>query len=321
MEKKLTSLLITVIILFAISGCADEPSKSSSKSSKKDGITVGYACKDVNDTFQTYLIESAQEYADDNEITLNVVDAQNDVVKQQDQVKDFLTQGVDAILVLLIDTSSATPITTAAKEAGIPLIYVNTNPYLDGNVPEGVYYVGSNEKEAGELQAEYIGKLLGGKGNVCIIQGSLIHEGAVERTEGVEDKMGELYPDIEILAKQPADWQKDEAMSVMENWLTTYNMDIQAICANNDEMALGVVNALQANGLSKTKVIGIDGTTAALEAIKDGKLAGSVHQDAKSQAQGAMEIAHTIVKGEVIEEQIKWVPFTLITPENVDQFK
>lgn len=283
-------------------------------------ITIGYACKDVNDTFQTYLVEEAQAYADDNGITLNVVDAQNDVVMQQDQVKNFITQGVDAVVITVIDTSSAAPITTAALEAGIPLVYVNTNPYPDGDVPEGVYYVGSIEREAGELQAEYIGELLGGEGKACIIQGSLVHEGAVQRTEGVEEKLSELYPNMEILAKQPADWQKDEAMNVMENWLTTYNNDIQAVFANNDEMALGVMNALQANGLTEMKVIGIDGTTAALEAIKAGTLAGSVYQDANGQAQGAMEIADTVARGGTVDEQVKWVPFILITPENVDEF-
>lgn len=320
MKKRILSLLMVIIVAFAVIGCGGGSSGDSSDTAEKEGITIGYACKDVNDTFQTYLMEAAQEYADDNEITLNVVDAQNDVVKQQDQVKDFITQGVDAILVLIIDTSSAAPITAAAQEAGIPLVYVNTNPYPDGDVPEGVYYVGSIEKEAGELQAEYIGELLGGKGNACVIQGSLVHEGAVQRTEGVEDKLSELYPDMKILAKQPADWQKDEAMNVMENWLTTYNNDIQAVFANNDEMALGVVNALQANGLTDTKVIGIDGTSAALEAIKAGTLAGSVYQDANGQAQGAMEIAKTIIAGGTVAEQVKWVPFILITPENVDEF-
>ncbi len=329
MKKKIFSIFLSALMLIGMAACggdapaADSPTEAAAggeQSSGKGGLTIGYACKDVNDTFQTYLIEAAQEYADANQITLNVVDAQNDVVKQQDQVKDFITQGVDAILVLIIDTSSAAPLTAAAQEAGIPLIYVNTNPYPDGNVPEGIYYVGSIEKEAGELQAEYLGKLLDGKGNACILQGTLVHEGAVQRSEGVVDKLAELYPEMTVIAQQPADWQKDKAMGVMENWLTAYNGDIQAVFANNDEMALGAVNALQAIGKSDTLVMGIDGTTAALEAIKDGKLTGSIFQDAKGQAQGAMEIAAKIIAEETVEDQIKWVPFVLITSDNVDEF-
>lgn len=305
---------LLVIFLMALACAAPSYAAQDGK------ITIGYACKDVNDTFQTYLIEAAQEYANDNGITLNVVDAQNDVVKQQDQVRDFITQGVDAILVLIIDTSSAAPITAAAQQANVPLIYVNTNPYPKGNVPKGVYYVGSIEREAGEMQAEYIGKLMGGKGKACILQGQLVHEGAVQRTEGVESKLAETYPNIKVLAKQPANWQKDQAMNVTENWLTAFNNDIQAIFANNDEMALGAVNALQAVGKKDTFVIGIDGTTAALNAIKKGRMAGSVFQDASGQAKGAMEIAETLVKGGSPKEQVKWIPFVLITPENVDKF-
>lgn len=283
-------------------------------------ITIGYACKDVNDTFQTYLIEAAQEYAKEHNIILSVVDAQNDVVKQQDQVRDFITKGVDAILVLIIDSSSSVPITAAAQKANIPLVYVNTNPFHDGNIPKGVYYVGSVEKEAGELQAEYIGKMLGGKGRACILQGQLVHEGAVQRTEGIESKLSEKYPNVKILAKQPANWQKDQAMSVTENWLTAFNYDIQAVFANNDEMALGAVNALQMAGKKDTLVIGIDGTKEALDAIKKGKMAGSIFQDADGQAKGAMEIAAMVVNGGKPQKSIKWIPFILITPQNVDKF-
>lgn len=312
MKKGIGCLLAILLVIFT---CAAPLSAAQSEK-----ITIGYACKDVNDTFQTYLIEAAQEYADDHGITLSVVDAQNDVVKQQDQVRDFITQGVNAILVLIIDTSSATPITMAAQKAGIPLIYVNTNPYPKGDVPKGVYYVGSVEKQAGEMQAEYIGKLMGGKGNVCILQGQLVHEGAVQRTEGVEAKLTEIYPDIKVLAKQPANWQKDQAMNVTENWLTAFNNDIQAFFANNDEMALGAINALQAAGKKDTFVIGIDGTTAALEAIKKGRMVGSVFQNASGQAKGAMEIAETLIKGGQPKGQVKWIPFVLITSDNVDKF-
>ena len=324
MIKRIIALAAALLVAISFVACGNSNDGTSTGTSEggtsNSGFVIGYACKDVNDTFQTYLIDAAQEYADANGIKLNIGDAQNDVVKQQDQINDFITQGVDAIIVPIIDSSSAGPMTEAAQKAGIPLIYVNTLPYADGIFPEGTYYVGSVEREAGELQAEYIGELLGGKGNAVILQGTLVHEGAVQRSEGVADKLAEKYPDIKLLASEPADWQKDMAMSVTENLLTAHNNDIQAVFANNDEMALGAVNALQASGVTDAYVIGIDGTASALEAIKAGTLSGSIYQDAAGQSGRAMEMAHQLAQGETLEEQVEWVPFVLITPENVDEF-
>lgn len=318
--KRFLIMLLAVVLILGTAACGGNSGGSSESEGTNDQITIGYACKNLNDTFQTYLADAAKAYAEENNIKLDVADAQNDVVRQQDQVNTFISQGVDALIVLPIDTSAAEPMTQAAKEAGIPLIYLNTNPYPDGNFPEGTYYVGSIEKQAGEMQAEYIGKLLNGEGNVVILQGQLVHEGAIKRSEGVVDKLKELYPNVKVLAQQPADWQKDMGMTVTENWITAYG-DIDAVFANNDEMALGAINALQEAGMKDTLVIGIDGTKGALDAIKAGTLAGSVFQDAEGQAKGAMEIAEKVVKGEEVSEQIKWIPFILITPENVGDFE
>ncbi|MDF3000272.1 MAG: periplasmic binding s and sugar binding domain of the LacI family protein [Bacillota bacterium] len=318
--KRFLVILLAAVLIFGTAACGGNGNADSgSETGGDDQITIGYACKNLNDTFQTYLVDSAKEYAEANNINLDVSDAQNDVVRQQDQVNTFISQGVDALIVLPIDTSAASPMTQAAKDAGIPLVYMNTNPYPDGNFPEGTYYVGSIEKQAGEMQAEYIGQLLNGEGNACILQGQLVHEGAVQRSEGVVDKLKELYPNVKVLAQQPGDWQKDMGMTITENWITAYG-DIDAIFANNDEMALGAVNALQEAGMTDTLVIGIDGTTGALQAIKEGTLAGSVFQDAEGQAKGAMEIAEKAAKGETVDDQIKWVPFILITPDTVDSF-
>ncbi|NDL66813.1 substrate-binding domain-containing protein [Anaerotalea alkaliphila] len=324
--KKIIAMLLAVLML-GVTGCGSPDPGTGMETGGEAGtgtggsddkLVIGYASKNVNDTFQTYLIDAANAYAQENNIDLIVVDAQNDVVKQQDQVNTFVTQGVDALVVLPIDTSATAPMTKAAQDAGIPLVYCNTNPHPDGNFPEGTYYVGSIEKEAGTFQAEYIGELLGGVGNVAILQGSLTHEGALQRTEGVEETLASKYPDIKVVGAQTAEWQRDMAMSVTENWMTANNNDIQAIFANNDEMALGAVNVAQARGMD-VKVIGIDGTTDALTAIKAGTLAGSVFQDAEGQARGAMEKAMNVAQGEEVEV-ISWVPFILITPENVDEF-
>lgn len=343
--KKILAIVLTFIMMLAVVACggdkkdttepadekeevaeeaadSDEDFEKDSTEKKEEGeqLTIGYACKDINDTFQNYLIDAAQEYCDANNIKLEVTDAQNDVIKQQDQVNNFIMKGVDAIIVLPIDSSAMQPITDAAKEADVPLVYCNTAPYPADQFPEGTYYVGSIEREAGEMQAEYIGAQLKENAKVCILQGSLGHEGALERTAGVEEKLKELYPTIEVIAVQPADWQKDEALTVTENWLTTFDNDVDAIFANNDEMALGAVNALKAAGIEDCLVAGIDGTKDGIAAIKDGGLACSVFQDAAGQGAGACELAAKIVREGGVEEDIVWVPFQLIKPDNVDDF-
>jgi ABC-type sugar transport system substrate-binding protein len=300
-----------MVLLFALSGTV---------SAADDQIVVGYVCKDINDTFMNYLIEEAQKYADEFGITLQVVDAQNDVVKQQDQVEAFITQKVDAVIVLPIDSSACEPMTEAAVKANIPLVYVNTSPYPDGNFPEGTYYVGSVEKEAGEMQAEYIASKIKDDGKIVILQGSLGHEGALKRTDGVIEKMAELKPNVVVLDKLPGNWQKDQGMTLVENWLTKYNNDIDAVFANNDEMALGAINALSDIGKTDCLVAGIDGTKDGIAAVKAGTMTCSVLQDAHGQGYGAMEIVHKIVKGEEVE-QVTWVPFKLINIDNVSDFE
>lgn len=346
--KKLLSILLVAIMVFGIVACGGNKDTKESAAGKEtaaeketdakteekteeakpaesgdEKITIGYACKDINDTFQNYLIEAAQKYCDENNIKLEVNDAQNDVVTQQDQVNNFITKGVDAIIVLPIDSTACEPMTKAAVDAGIPLVYANTLPCPADKVeelPEGVYYVGSNEIEAGQMQAEFVAEKVGDGAKATILIGTLGHEGAFLRTQGAREKFLELVKDGKVLAEQNADWQKDQALTVTENWLTTYDNDIDAIFANNDEMALGAVNALEAAGLTDVLVCGVDGTKDGVAAVKDGKLACSIFQDAKGQGAGAAEIAATAVREGKAPEKVVWVPFQLITKENADQF-
>lgn len=299
---------------------ADTASTDAAAPADDKQLTIGFTNKDISDTFQNYIIEAMQNYADANNIKLQVSDAQNDSQKQQNQVDDFVTQGVDAIVVAIIDSSTSGPMVESAKAAGIPIVFVNTDPFTDGIIPEGAYYVGSVEKEAGEMQADYVGEKLGGKGDAVILMGSLGHQGAVDRTEGNKDLLKEKYPDMKVLAEQTAKWMRDEAVTVTENYITTYGKDIKAVFANNDEMALGAIKALEDNGMSDVLVCGIDGTVEGLKAVEEGKMACTIFQDAKGQGEGAMELAVKAAKGEN-PQQDKWIPFQLITADNVADFK
>lgn len=321
MKKILAIMLVFVLALGMFTACGGSGGGDADKGDQAAATkTIGLAQCNLNDTFQTYVVDAAKAKASELGYALDVTDAQEDVVKQQDQVNAMIEQGYAAIIVVPVDTSAMGPITDAVTAAGIPLIYVNRNPFGTEQPPEGVYYVGSQEIVAGQLQAEYLVKLLGDnpKGGVGILEGLLTNEGAVKRTEGNETFLKD-YPDIKILAKEAGDWQSDKGMSITENWLTAYGDKLTAILANNDNMAIGALQALEAAGRDDVIVMGVDAIPDVVQMVKDGKLDATVLQDAKGQGGSGVEVADKAVNGET-PEAITWIDFVLVSPDNVDQY-
>lgn len=338
--KKAIVLLVCVCMVFALFACtpaapteksegqatAEEttseegtPEKTESTGSGSvDGSKIGYACNNLNDTFQTYIADAAKASAEQLGMTVDLQDGQEDVIKQQDQVKAMIVDGANAIIAIPVDTSAAQPMTKEATEAGIPLVYVNRNPFGDSEPPEGVFYIGTNEPQAGQLQAEQLMKLLPDGGNICILQGMLTNEAAIKRTEGFEQAIDQSK--FKILAKEVGDWQRDKGMSVTENWLTAYGEELNVIIANNDEMALGAVQAVKAAGRDDIIIIGVDATPDARQAVADGTMAATVLQDPVEIGGGAVEIVKKALEG-TKQDAITWMPFILVTPENIDQYK
>ncbi|MCG8485214.1 MAG: substrate-binding domain-containing protein, partial [Clostridia bacterium] len=312
--------LVVMLVMSLFVGCGGEEAPAPDEGGADEGYTIGYSCNNFNDTFQTYIVDAAEAYAEANEeIALEVQDAQEDVVKQQDQVSTMIENGVDALVVVPVDTSAMEPITAAAKEAGIPLCYVNRNPFGEGELPEGVYYVGSQEIVAGRLQGEYLVDQMGEEGGVAILMGILSNEGALKRTEGNEEILSQ-YEGIEILAKETGNWQRDQGMSLTENWLTAYGDELNAILANNDEMALGAAQALQAAGRTDIIVMGVDAIPDAKVAVGEGTIAGTVLQDAVGQGEGALTVVHKVLMGEDVDP-VTWIDFVLINPDNLADFQ
>ena len=287
-----------------------------------DGMMkVGYVCNNFNDTFQTYVMDAAEKYfMDVDGIEIIFQDAQEDVIRQQDLVNTFIAQGVDALAVVPVDTSAMDPIVRAASEAGIPLCFINRNPYGEKNPPKNVYYVGSQEIIAGQQQMGLMGELLGGKGGVAILMGKLDNEGALKRTAGNEAVIADKYPGIKVLAKETGNWQRDQGLALTENWLTAYGADLNGILANNDEMALGAAEALRAAGREDVFVMGVDAIPDAKVAVGEGTLAATVLQDSVGQGAGGAKVLHKALMGET-PDPITWVPFVLITKENLADFQ
>ncbi len=289
--------------------------------SGKENFVIGYSISNFNNAYQTYVYDGAKEYADKSGVlSVNVSDAQDDVVKQIDQVKSLIEQGVDGLIVVPVDTAAMAPVTQAAVEANIPLCYVNRNPYAgaEDTMPANVYYVGSEEIVAGRMQMEYAAELLGGKGNIAILMGQLGNEGAVKRLEGAEEVIAAKYPDIKILASETGNWQRDEGMTVTENFLTAYGEDLDAILAQCDDMAIGALNACKNSGRDDIIILGIDAIPDMLQLIQAGELPGTILQDAVGQGAMGAEMLHKIFTGEKVD-QVVWIPFVLVTQANVDE--
>ncbi len=300
----LLMLLVTTFLTFTLVGCGK----------KYDGkIKIGVVMGNSNDTFIVGLRDYMDAYAKSayaDEVELIFVDAKNDIEIQIGHVENFVTQGMDAVIILPVSTEYTNPTTLTCKEADIPIVYINRKP---GKLGDYAIYIGSDEKEAGKLQGEYIAKELKGKGNIAILMGELDTEATFRRTEGVEEVF-KNYPNLKVTKKQTGNWKKSLGMQVIKNWLSTGDK-IDAIIANNDDMALGAIKALEDSGRTdEIKVLGIDATTDAITELEAGSMAATVFQNGKGQAEGAVDKAIKAVKGEEVE-QITWIPFQLVTKD------
>ncbi|WP_434563687.1 sugar ABC transporter substrate-binding protein [Pseudomonas sp. R1-6] len=284
-------------------------------------LKIGVSMSQFDDTWLTYLRESMDKKAKalPDGVTLQFEDARSDVVKQLSQVESFISQKVDALIVNPVDTAATQRITKAAVAAGIPLVYVNRRPD-DPKLPEGVVTVASDDLEAGRMQMQYLADKMGGKGEIVILLGDLANNSTTNRTKGVKEVLAK-YPDIKIEQEQTGTWSRDKGMTLVNDWLTQ-GREFNAVVSNNDEMAIGAAMALRQTGAKKGSVLiaGVDGTPDGLNAIKKGDMAVSVFQDAEGQADGSIDTAVKMVKKQPVEQSV-WVPYRLITPENVDQFK
>ena len=314
MRKRVAGLLVAVLVIgmmMVVAGCQ--------RAQKSDKITIGFVRSESNDTWLSYLHDAFAGYFDGkSEYEILWGDGQNDVTRQLDNLNALIAQGVKALVVVPVDTSAAAPMTRAAQEAGIPIVYVNRNPFVGGTPPQNVYYVGSDSVIAGRLQMEELGRLMGGTGEIAIMMGQLNHEAAQDRTRGVKEVVAQQFPNIRIRAEQTGNWMRNEGVTVMENWLTAFP-DLKAIASNNDEMALGALAAINSSGRTGILLGGTDGNPDALQAVKDGSLALTVLQDAQGQGRGAAEYVTRAINGEKLES-IRWVPFVLITKDNVESF-
>ena len=280
--------------------------------------TIGVSIAHFDENFLTLIINAIKAEAEKTGTQVQFEDAQGDTGKQISQVQNFVARHVDAIIVNAVDSSATAKMTEAATAAKIPLVYVNRGPDA-ADLPKGVTFVSSDEHVSGRLQGEAIAKLLNNKGNVVIMEGELSDQATRLRTEGVE-KVVAQHPDMKVIAKQPANYQRTEALDLMTNWITG-GEKIDAVAANNDEMAIGAILALQqAHQDPKSVVVaGVDATPDGLAEMQKGTMAVTVFQDAKSQGRVAVDTALKMIKGESVGSHVD-VPFELVSKDNFKSY-
>lgn len=289
--------------------------------------TVGVSMALFDDNFLTVLRNGIDEYSKSLDgVDVQIEDAQNDVAKQLDQINNFIASGVDAIIVNPVDTSATQAMTAAAEAAGIPLVYVNRQPINVDSLPDNQAFVASNEIESGTLAAFEACKLLraAGKGTGAqgyLIMGELSNQAAIQRTKDVDDIIGiDMCNFISIIDRQTSNWRRDTAQDLMTNWLSS-GEPFDVVFANNDESAIGAIQALKAGGIAMEDVVvvGVDATQDALVAMQAGELDATVFQDAAGQGRGSLDAALKLARGEAVDQKV-YIPFQLVTPANIGDF-
>ncbi len=286
---------------------------------------IGATIARFDDNFLTVMRNGMVEHAEAIDgVSLQVEDATDDISKQIDQVKNFVANGVDAIIVNIVDTSAGAAVSAAAGST--PLVYINREPDNVDDLPPTQAFVASNEIESGTLEAFQIcrnlraaGKAGGAKG--YLMNGQLSNQAAVQRSKDVHDVIGmDMCKFMTLIDEQTANWSRDEAQDLMTNWLSA-GEDFDFVIANNDEMAIGAIQAMKAAGIdmADVEVGGVDATQDALVAMQAGELDVTVFQDAFGQGSGSVDAALALVKGEEIDQKV-YIPFKLVTPDNVGEF-
>ncbi len=324
MKKRLLSMILVLAMAASmLMGCttgtesSDGGSeKTEEKAEKKDGegYTIGCTVYYMTE-FITLMVDGMEEKAKELGCDLVMLDAQNDAQNQITQVENLIAQKVDIIVVAAVDSDAIVPAIEMCEEAGIPLVGVN----MLINTDQPYHYVGPDDVLAGELEMQHAIDEIGGKGNVVILEGPIGQSAQIQRLEGNMNVLKKYEGKVELLAQQTANWSREEALSLVENWIETFGGKINAVVAQNDEMALGAIQALEAAGVKdKVVVTAVDAIKDGCNAVKEGKLLGTVYQDAALEGQEAVQKAYDVLEGKVTEKKLDYIDMPWITTENVD---
>jgi ribose transport system substrate-binding protein len=273
-------------------------------------VTIGLAISTLQNPFFVSLRDGAQDAADEAGASLSISDAQDDAQQQADDIQDFITQGVDVLVINPVDSQAIVPSIEAANDAGIPVITVDRG--AEGG--EVLSHIASDNVLGGQLAGEYLFEQIGGDGQVAQLEGVPGASATNDRGEGFQNALDET-DGVELASSQTANFNREEGYSVGQN-LFQANPDLEGLFAQNDEMALGALEAAEEAGRDLV-VVGFDATDDAVAAVRDGRLAATVAQQPAEMGRMGIEAAIAAATGEDVDAE-QPVEVTVVTAENVD---
>ena len=298
-----------------------------------DGITVGACIYKFDDAFMTTYRNALQAMLEEKGYEVTVVDGNNDQAKQTEQVNTFITQGVDALIINPVMTSAADTIIAAVQQADVPTVLINREPTAEQMAAYNkLVYVGCDAAQSGTFQGEIIletenkGDINGdGKVSYIMIQGDPENIDAQLRTEYSVKALKDAGMEVEELDLQRGDWDRNKGQEIAQNDLAKFGDQIEVVFCNNDDMAIGALQAIQAAGRTVNKdiyLVGVDALDAALNEVVNGNLTGTVLNDAQSQASQAVASMEDLLGGKTFAEgeQSIYVDYVKVTPENASEF-
>lgn len=302
--------VIALSAVLALTACKQEGASSADGKSP----VVGVSLMNLSSEFIVMINQAMEERAKELGVRIIVNDAQRSPERQVQQIESFIAQKVDAIIINPCEFEASSPGVDKAIAAGIPIVSVNSETRSKPNA-----FVGSRDEESARIAMQHIANLLGGKGNLLVMQGFLGQAAQIKRDAGAAEVLAK-FPNIKVLATQTAEWDRAKAMSLMENWIQAHGQQINAVFAHNDEMGLGAVLALErAKMKDKVVVVSVDAIRDALQAVKAGRLNATVFQDSIGQGYTAIDTALRLIRKEENPDQL-YIPFKLVTRENVDDY-
>lgn len=310
--KKLIGLLSLSLVL-ALSACGaatlegDQAGDNGEvEEMSAEEITIGLSISTLNNPFFGDLQRGVVETAEENGSTVRSVDAQDDTATQINGIDDLIQQGVDILLINPVDSDAITPAIESANSAGIPVITIDRSSE-GGDV---LTFIASDNVEGGEMAAEFIIDLVGEDASVVQLEGVPGASATNERGEGFRNVADER---LNVVESQSANFNRSEGLSVMENIIQSYS-DIDAVFAQNDEMALGALEALEGAGMSDVVVVGFDGNDDALAEIEAGRLHATIAQQPYEMGSIAVDTVYEYFSGATIDDEIA-APLELISAE------
>ena len=300
---------VFALSLIACSKQSADSNATSSTAGAGTGPTIGLAVSTQNNPFFVALRQAAEAEAAAQGIRLIAVDAQNDAAKQISSIEDLIQKKVSVILINPTDSDALVNAVREANQAHIPVISIDRAV----NGGEVVAHIASDNVEGGRMAAKFLLERINHQGKVIELEGIPGSSAARERGQGFGEGLKEAKA-VQLVAKQPADFDRAKGLTVTENILQA-NKDVKGLFAQNDEMALGALRALQAAGLKDVVVVGFDATSDAVAAVKAGALAATVQQKPDLMGKMAVDTAKQLIDGKQVPKSIP-VPLTLVTKDN-----